>query len=223
MSFIVNIKTCWQWELQTEQHVKWIFVCSESLLNCSSCDIYKQYWFLEMFPIGSSAFSYMEHVRSQRGTGWRPIKAIEWGTSLLCHAHKTPLSVRLSCSPNKRPCPAVSHYGCQRKVSGNLTGKMRCLHQIINTLTDRRKSVLGESPSTTAIAKKAYTAETCLTRFSVALLPEKYSFSFIFLHSWVRKSWCQEYYKMNQELVRAASEKTFTCKIKNVHGIRMGT
>lgn len=100
--------------------------------------LYKQYWF--------RWFSHMLSVIQSSSALWSrsPIKAEEWGTSLLCHAHRTPLSVRRSCSPNMCPHPAVSHCGCREKVSDNLTGKMRHLHQIINTLTDRRQSVLGE-------------------------------------------------------------------------------
>ena len=75
---------------------------------------------------------------------WSPIKAGEWGTSLLCHAHMTPLSVRWSCSPNKCPHPALSHRGCRQRVSDNLTGEMRHLHQIINNLTDRWERVHGD-------------------------------------------------------------------------------
>lgn len=95
-----------------------------------------------------------------------PITAEEWGTSLLCHAHRTPLSVRQSYSPNKCPHPAVSHSGCWEKVSDNLTDEMRHLHQIINTLTDRRQSVLREPFPTPNISFKD---ETCMPLLSVPL------------------------------------------------------
>lgn len=85
-----------------------------------------------------------EQVVTNALSSQSPIKAEEWGTSLHCHAHRTPLSVRQSCSPNKCPHPAVLHWRCRGKVSDYLTGKMRHLHQIINTLTDRRQRVLGE-------------------------------------------------------------------------------
>lgn len=111
------------------------------------CDIYcTSIIDLGGFPIGSNAFSYTGHLKRSNALWSRsPIKAEEWGTSLLCHAHRTPLSVRQSCSPNKCPHPAVSHCGCREKVSDNLAGEMRHLHQIINTLTDRRQSVLLHS------------------------------------------------------------------------------
>ena len=96
-------------------------------------------------PIG---LSYTEHLKSR----WS-LKCCEVEVLSKQKTEVLPCSVMLTgphCqsdglhSPNKCPHPAVSHRGCWQKVSDNLTGEMRHLHQIINTLTDRRQSVLGE-------------------------------------------------------------------------------
>lgn len=116
-----------------------------------------------------------QRYKASVGGSQRPIKEEERDGSHLRHAHRTPLSVRRSCSLNKCPHPAVSHCGCGEKVSDNLTGEMRHLHQIINTLTDRRQSVLGEPSSAPNISCRVQTCtfisasrpRTFSTRFPV--------------------------------------------------------
>lgn len=125
---------------------------------CVWCDIYSSSGIDSgVFPIGLQRFQLRgasdEETVTSAPSSQSPIKADVRGTSLLCHAHRTPLSVRQSCSPNKspphHPTTLSGAERCRGKESDHLTGKMRHLHQIINTLTGGRRRVLGE-PSPTA-------------------------------------------------------------------------
>lgn len=121
------------------------------------CFFSHRLWFFQMYS------TFEEEAVTNALSSQSPIKAEEWGTSLHCHAHRTPLSVRQSCSPNKCPHPAVLHRRCREKVSDYLTSKMRHLHQIINTLTDRRQHVLGEhfSTASTTEARPTFPLHEC--------------------------------------------------------------
>lgn len=94
------------------------------------------------YPIALEAFSNTSNFKIDWRASWSPIKGAEWGTFLQCLAHRSPLSIRQCRTPNKCPStPAVSHCRSLEHMSDNLTGAMKCLHQIINTFIDRSQSI----------------------------------------------------------------------------------
>lgn len=97
------------------------------------------------YPIALEAFSNTSNFKIDWRASWSPIKGAEWGTFLQCLAHRSPLSIRQCRTPNKCPSTsAVSHCRSLEHMSDNLTGAMKCLHQIINAFIDRSQRVLRE-------------------------------------------------------------------------------
>ena len=136
------------------QHEEFIKISLASAVPvCVWCGMYCRIIIdLSGFPIGLDAFSCTEHLKKKG----KSQTLCEVQVRLYQSAKERDTSLSQSCSHDPTVCQTepltkqVPPPRClalrvsRKKVSDNLTGEMRRLHQIINTHTDRRQSVPGE-------------------------------------------------------------------------------
>lgn len=136
--------------------------------------LYKHYWF-KWFShrfICFQLYRAFEEEGEVSNALWSPSPTV----SKRKRARHFPFSVMLTgphCQSDRAahqtsaPTPLSHTEGVEEKVSDNLTGEMRRLHQIINTHTDRRQSVPGEPFFTPNIS---YRDETTIPLFFLFLI-----------------------------------------------------